>query len=245
MSDEQADAAGPAAAGAESDTDAAPTSGGESTTDAAEADGEDGPPLAEIAERIERSAPEAIAEEIASLREEAVGLRTDREDLRDRLKRKQAEFQNYKKRQEKQREKERARATESLVEDLLEVRDNLDRALEQDADADIREGVEATFRQLDDVLAGEGVEPVEPEPGTPTDPIRHEVLLRVDSDAPEGTVAEVHRPGYEMADKVLRPAQVTVSDGSSAGPTDEADGRGETDANEPADERSEAAPGDE
>lgn len=64
------------------------------------------------------------------------------------------------------------------------------------------------------MLDGEGVEPIEPDPGTETDPNRHEVLLRVESDQPEGTVADLHRPGYEMAGKVLRTAQVTVSDGS-------------------------------
>jgi molecular chaperone GrpE len=138
--------------------------------------------------------------------------RAEREDFEDRLKRKQAEFQNYKKRQEKRREQERQRATEDLVTELLEVRDNLKRALEQDEDADIREGVEATFRQLDDVLASENVDPIEPDPGADVDPQRHEVLLRVESDQPAGTVDDVQRPGYEMAGKVLRPAQVTVAE---------------------------------
>ena len=195
-----------------------PDSGGDNSSDADTGESSDasgsGAPIDEIADRIENESSESIAEEIATLREELIELRTERDDLESRLKRKQADFQNYKKRQEKRREEERNRATESLVEDILEVRDNLSRALEQDEDADIRDGVEATFRGLEDVLDGEGVEPVEPEPGTETDPERHEVLLRVESDEPEGTVAELHRPGYEMGEKVLRPAQVTVSDGS-------------------------------
>ncbi len=195
-----------------------PDSGGDNSSDADTGESSDasgsGAPIDEIADRIENESSESIAEEIATLREELIELRTERDDLESRLKRKQAEFQNYKKRQEKRREEERNRATESLVEDILEVRDNLSRALEQDEDADIRDGVEATFRGLEDVLDGEGVEPVEPEPGTETDPERHEVLLRVESEEPEGTVAELHRPGYEMGEKVLRPAQVTVSDGS-------------------------------
>jgi molecular chaperone GrpE len=208
MSDEDGDAVGSAAAGEEP---SAETNGTE-TDPASE---EEGPPREEIADRIEGTDVETVAEEIVTLREEIAGLKTERDDLEERLKRKQAEFQNYKKRQKKQREKERARATEALVEDLLEVRDNLKRALEQGEGADIRDGVEATFRQLDEILDGEGVDPVEPDPGTPTDPARHEVLLGVESEQPEGTVAEVHRPGYEMADKVLRPAQVTVSEGPS------------------------------
>lgn len=175
--------------------------------------------VGEIQEHVADSDTEAVAREIATLRETVGDLeleleeaRAEREDFEDRLKRKQAEFQNYKKRQEKRREQERQRATEDLVTELLEVRDNLKRALEQDEDADIREGVEATFRQLDDVLASENVDPIEPEPGTDVDPQRHEVLLRVESDQPAGTVDDVQRPGYEMAGKVLRPAQVTVAE---------------------------------
>ena len=189
--------------------------------------------LDELEAYVIESDPERVATDLAALREEAREggeavdeVEEERDHLESRLKRLQAEFQNYKRRQERQREEERARATESLVERLLEVRDNLGRALEQDDDADIREGVEATFRQLDEVLRGEDVEPVEPDPGEPADPERHEVLLRVESDEPEGTVADVHRPGYEMAGKVLRPAQVTVSEGDGddgEGPEDGAD----------------------
>jgi molecular chaperone GrpE len=203
MSDENGDAVGSAATGEEPPAEADSDSGAAATA-----------PREEIAARIAEEPSEAIAEEIVTLREELAALKVERDDLEDRLKRKQAEFQNYKKRQQKKREQERARATEALVEDLLEVRDNLKRALEQDESADIREGLEATFRQFEEVLDGEGVEAIEPDPGTATDPTRHEVLLSVESDQPEGTVADVHRPGYEMADKVLRAAQVTVSDGS-------------------------------
>lgn len=187
-------------------SDAADESGETSADPASEID-EDA-----IAERVADQEPEEVAGEIADLRARNDELELEVEDLESRLKRKQAEFQNYKKRQKKRQEQERERATEDLVERLLEVRDNLKRALEQDEDADIREGVEATFRLLDDVLTDENVDPIEPEPGTEVDPQRHEVLLRVESDQPAGTVAEVHRPGYEMAGKVLRAAQVTVAE---------------------------------
>ena len=226
MSDEDGETVGSAA---DTEEPSAETNGADSEDPSTETDGtaaesdEEGPPIGEIADRIERTDAETIAEEVATLREELAALKAERDDLESKLKRKQAEFQNYKKRQEKQREKERARATEALVSELLEVRDNLKRALGQDEQADIREGVEATSRQLDDVLEGEGVEPVEPEPGTATDPTRHEVLLGVESDQPEGTVAELHRPGYEMAGKVLRPAQVTVSEGPAEDKTDASD----------------------
>ena len=174
----------------------------------------------DLVERIEDTDPEQLATEVSSLRMRVDTLESELadseetvEELREKLKRKQADFQNYKKRMEKRREEEKQRATEDLVGRLLDVRDNLARALEQDEDADIRDGIEATLRQFDEELDQENVEIVEPAPGEEVDPQRHEVLLRVESDQPEGTVADVHRPGYEMAEKVIRTAQVTVSDG--------------------------------
>ncbi|WP_336327279.1 nucleotide exchange factor GrpE [Halovenus sp. HT40] len=159
--------------------------------------------------------------ERAELREELDEERERADDLESRLSRKQADFQNYKKRQEKRMEEEKQRATEDLVERLLDVRDNLARALEQDDDADIRSGIESTLVQFDEEMDRENVEVIEPDLGADVDPQRHEVLITVESDQPEDTVAQLHRPGYEMAGKVLRPAQVAVSDGSGASDEDE------------------------
>jgi molecular chaperone GrpE len=185
-------------------------------------------------EELESTSTETIAQAITLLREELSRVeaelettREEAEDFESRLKRKQADFQNYKKRQKEKLAEEKQRATEDLVERLLAVRDNLARALDQDEDADIRGGVESTLEQFDQQLERENVEPIEPEPGQTTDPTRHEVLATVDSDQPEDTIAHVHRPGYEMAGKVLRPAQVTISDGTADG-----DGDGTEDGDE-------------
>jgi len=173
----------------------------------------------DLVDRVAESDPEDVARELSALRTRVDSLESqveqqddDIEELEGKLKRKQAEFQNYKKRMDKRREQEQKRATEDLVTRLLDVRDNLERALEQDDDTDIRGGVESTLRQLDDVLDVENVEVIDPEPGGDVDPTQHQVLARVDSDQPGGAIADVHRPGYEMADKVLREAQVTVSE---------------------------------
>ncbi|MCJ0620970.1 nucleotide exchange factor GrpE [Haloarcula hispanica] len=173
----------------------------------------------DLVDRVAESDPEDIARELSALRTRVDSLESqveqqddDIEELEEKLKRKQAEFQNYKKRMDKRREQEQKRATEDLVTRLLDVRDNLERALGQDGDTDIRGGVESTLRQLDDVLDAENVNVIDPEPGGDVDPTQHQVLARVDSDQPDGAIADVHRPGYEMADKVLREAQVTVSE---------------------------------
>lgn len=156
-------------------------------------------------------------------------LEAEVEDLRDRLRRKQADFQNYKKRAERERERIEERATEDLVERLLDVRDNLRRAVEED-DPDVEsllDGVEMTLREFDRVLDDEDVVEIAPELGDEIDPTRHEVMMRADSDQPEDTVADVYAPGYEMAGEVIRPARVTVSTGPA---DDDTDARGEADA---------------
>jgi molecular chaperone GrpE len=204
-----------------SEKDAAPDAEDAADTDESVAeDDAQVDPDADLVARVEESDPETIAREIASLRsarhdaEDAAAEYEARvEDLEEQLKRKQAEFQNFKKRMERKQEEQKARATEELVERLLDVRNNLVRALEQDEDADIRGGVRTTLDQFDRVLDAENVVAIEPDPGEELDPQRHEVLMRVESDQPEGTVDDLHRPGYEMADKVLQAAQVTVSDG--------------------------------
>jgi len=190
---------------------------GDSTAEAGDAVDE------QLVERIEDADPTTIAREIAALRVEIDGLEaklTEKEetidDLESKLARARADFQNYKKRSEKRRAQEAERAKADLVDRLLGVHDNLQRALDQDEDVDIRGGIESTLQQFDDVLAAEDVSPIDPAAGEAVDPHRHEVLVRVDSDQPEGRIDDVHRVGYEMGDTIVREAQVTVSDGSGA-----------------------------
>jgi len=175
-----------------------------------------------LAERVREAAGDDLGDEVADLEARAESLEGNLDDaesevadLTERLQAKQAEFKNYKQRAKRKQDDIRERATEDLVERLLDVRDNLGRALDQDGDGEgIREGVELTRKEFDRVLEGEGVSEIRPEVGDDVDATRHEVMMRVDSDRPEGAVEDVYRPGYEMGGKVLRTAQVTVSDGS-------------------------------
>lgn len=158
----------------------------------------------------------AVAElsiRVATLEAQVAEQSAVNEELEAKLKRARADFQNYKKRVKDRQAEIRSRATEALVERLLDVRDNLVRALEQDEETDIRDGVEATLASFDRVLADEDVSAIEPAPGQEVDPERHEVVLREeDADQPAGTIERIYRPGYELAGSVLRPAQVTVSE---------------------------------
>jgi molecular chaperone GrpE len=158
-------------------------------------------------------AVEDLQRRVEELEDELSATEARADDLESRLKRTQADFQNYKKRAKKRQEEIKQRATEEFVERLVAVRDDLVRALDQDEDVDIRDGVASTLASFDRVLEEEGVEPIEPAAGEAVDPTRHQVMMRVESDHPEGTVVDVYRPGYEMAGSVIQEAQVTVSEG--------------------------------
>ena len=151
-----------------------------------------------------RSRIEALEDEVAEKKNEI-------DELTEKLSRARADFKNYKKRTKQQQAEMKARATEELVERLTDVRDNLVRALDQDDDADIRPGVESTLESFDRALEDENVAFISPAAGDEVDPERHEVMQRVDSDQPAGTIVDIYQEGYEMADKVLQPARVTVS----------------------------------
>jgi molecular chaperone GrpE len=176
---------------------------------------------ASVEEILDRAAAADLDDSVRALVERVADLEADYEDLADemntletQLKRKQADYENYKKRAKREQERIKEHATAELIERLLDVRDNLTRALdEEDSDVEtLREGVRMTLSEFDRVLDGEDVTEITPAPGDRVDPERHEVLMRVESDHPEGTVADVHRSGYEMAGEILREAQVTVSD---------------------------------
>lgn len=203
---------------AESERDAAATE--RAPEDGTAEDATDEPEAPELVAAVAEH-DDALAERVADLRDERERATERVEELESKLKRTAAEFENYKRRQERRREELKERAAADLVERLTDVRDNLVRALDQDEGAEIRDGVASTLERFDEVLGEEGVETVEPEPGTEIDPHRHEVLMRVESDRPAGSVVDVYRPGYVLADRVLQTAQVTVSEG------DETDGDGD------------------
>jgi len=186
----------------------------ESTAAGADARDADGEALAAaVAEHDEALAREvaALEADLAETRDELLEAEEEVEELTSKLARVKADFSNYKQRAKRKQEEIRERASEALVERITPVRNDLLRALDQDEGSDLRPGVESTLEKFDEVLADEGVEPIDPDPGEAVDPARHQVMLRVESDQPDGTVHEVYEPGYEMGDRVVNEAKVTVS----------------------------------
>jgi molecular chaperone GrpE len=141
--------------------------------------------------------------------------RAEAAEWRDKGMRAQADFENTRKRLEVRHADALLRAGERIVENLLPVLDDLDRAIDHAvADGtDIVEGLDAVRRKLLDILAREGCSVVDPFSEV-FDPLKHNaVQTREDLEVADHTVVEVFQKGYEMHGRVLRPAMVVVSTG--------------------------------
>ena len=143
---------------------------------------------------------------------EAANLKTERDQLLDRLARLQAEFDNSRKREQRERGEFRDYATASVIEQFLPVIDNFQLALKSGGSADqLRAGVELIVKQMEDILRNLNVQVV-PTVGTQFDPRVHEALDSVErNDVPDHQVLDEVRRGYTLRDKMLRPALVRVA----------------------------------
>jgi molecular chaperone GrpE len=134
-------------------------------------------------------------------------------ELADQYVRAQAEMQNIRRRSDEEVSKARKYALESFAESLLPVCDSLEAGLaHQDASVQtIREGAEATLRQLKAALERNKVIEIAPAAGTRFDPHQHQAISVVPADQEPNTVVSVLQKGYSIAERVLRPALVTVT----------------------------------
>lgn len=167
-------------------------------------------PLTEPADGspVESSSESAVATDALA------ELQRERDDYHDRLLRKSAEFDNYRKRVDRERREQADQAVANLLEELLLVVDDFDRALTIDADegsAGYRKGVELIHAKLNDILRKRGVRPIETL-GTDFDPNLHQAVIHEASpDHREGEVIGELRRGYVIGDRLLRPAMVKVA----------------------------------
>lgn len=160
-------------------------------------------------------APDAGGDTLAAA--DTSELQKQRDQYYDMLLRKSAEFDNYRKRVERERQTLADAAAASIIEELLPLVDDLERALKADAGTDAteayRKGVELIHRQLLDVLRKRGVRPIEVL-GADFDPHYHQA---VSHEAAEGRrdneIIEEFRRGYMLGDRLLRPAMVKVAKG--------------------------------
>jgi molecular chaperone GrpE len=145
------------------------------------------------------------------------GLQADLDRFRDLALRSQADFENYKKRSAREKEEAIKYANSSLLERLVSIIDNFELGLAaakgQGEQSPIYSGMVLVQKQLNDLLAENGLQPIEAE-GRKFDPNVHEAIAHEPSDqVPEGIVLRQARRGYRFKDRLLRPAKVVVSSG--------------------------------
>jgi len=147
-------------------------------------------------------------------------LQAEKDDLYQTLVRRQADFENFRKRMERERQEDARRGAAILLESLLPVLDAFERALAGKADGgaeQYRVGFELIYKQLLDAMSRSGLERIAAK-GQPFDPFVHQAVERVEtSDAEEGTVLEELAAGYKFKGSVLRPSMVRVAAAPAGG----------------------------
>jgi len=158
-------------------------------------------------------APQHNADALTQAHADIAELQGKNAELADQFLRTKADNENIRRRAEDEISKARKFAVESFAESLLPVADSLEAGLMiKDASAEqIREGAQATLRQLIAALERNKVIAIAPTAGTKFDPHQHQAISVVPSEQEANTVVGLLQKGYSIADRVLRPALVTVS----------------------------------
>jgi molecular chaperone GrpE len=159
------------------------------------------------------AANDAATQGDADWQTQVATLHAKNAELQDQFLRSQADMQNTRRRAEEEVSKARKYAVESFADSLLPVCDSLEAGLaHQDASIEqIRQGAEATLRQLKAALERNKVVEINPAAGTRFDPHQHQAISVVPAEQEANTVVSVLQKGYSIADRVLRPALVTVA----------------------------------
>ncbi|CAN7150309.1 molecular chaperone GrpE [Acidovorax sp. Leaf76] len=168
-------------------------------------------------EEVEAAMAAHASDELARLQGELAELKAKSAELADQFLRAKAEAENARRRAEDEVSKARKFGIESFAESLLPVADSLDAALgiKEATPQQLREGADATLRQLTSALERNKVLAINPEAGAKFDPHQHQAIsvvpLPADSTQEPNTVVAVLQKGYVIAERVLRPALVTVA----------------------------------
>jgi molecular chaperone GrpE len=167
------------------------------------------------------SEAQAVTEDSARIDADVTKLTADLEGLKQTLVRRQADFENYRKRIEKERSDDSRRTTARLMEGLIPILDGFEHALAAHKEAAYeryRLGFELIYKQMLENLTKLGLERLDPAGGH-FDPHFHQAMDRLETaEHPDGTILQVFQPGYVFHGRVLRPALVRVAvhkDGSA------------------------------
>lgn len=163
---------------------------------------------------LEKSSESESPGQVEELEKQLANLRSEKSDIYDKLLRKAADFDNYRKRTEKEKREQQQYALADFMSELIHTLDNFERAFahtDEQVSPEYQKGMQLIYRQLRDLMEKKGLRPI-PVEGKPFDPNIHEAISREErDDLPDGTVLEELQKGYFFRDKLLRPALVKVS----------------------------------
>ena len=153
---------------------------------------------------------EELIEALQEMEERAIKAEEEASEWEEKAKKAKADFDNYKKNEDERKERHQDQAREKLAEDLISVMDNLERAImSADEDSTLLKGVKMVSDQLYDTLEKKGLQRIDAE-GEEFDPNIHNAVETREHEE-ERQVLEQKRPGYMYGEKILRPAEVVVS----------------------------------
>ncbi|MGB9702896.1 MAG: nucleotide exchange factor GrpE [Candidatus Kapaibacteriota bacterium] len=166
-------------------------------------------------EETQQYSVEDLVDEVVKLNAKIEELTKEKDELKDQLIRKAAEFENYKKRTQKEKELLIFFGNAELLTKFLTLFDNIEKAVEssqktQDFEA-LLKGLELIYKQSQKLLEEEGVKPIEDKVGDDFNLDLHEAIMSLDSDLPPGKIVQVFQKGYMYKDKVLRHSKVATS----------------------------------
>jgi molecular chaperone GrpE len=153
-----------------------------------------------------------LAAQLSALTAERDQLAAEKSLIQDLLQRRQAEFENFRRRTERERGDFAQYASMEIVRDLLPIVDDFDRAMKAEStDKEYARGVELIYGRMIDLLKKAGLEPIEAE-GKPFDPHLHQAVEKVQTtEAPDHTILSEFQKGYFFKGKLLRPSMVKVA----------------------------------
>lgn len=159
------------------------------------------------------SGEQASLDPIQTLKEALLGAQAQAQEQNEQMLRAQAEMENVRRRAQEEVAKARKFGIESFAEALVPVKDSLEAALAQEDQSleVMREGIQTTLKQLSAAFERNHLGEIDPEPGTKFDPNHHQAIATVPAEQQSNTVVTVLQKGYLIADRVLRPALVTVA----------------------------------
>ncbi|XP_007029907.2 PREDICTED: protein GrpE isoform X1 [Theobroma cacao] len=179
----------------------------------------------------------SIEDEKVDLENKMASLLEELSIEKDRIIRISADFDNFRKRTERERLSLVTNAQGEVLENLLPVLDNFDRAkaqikVETEEEEKINNSYQSIYKQFMEILGSLGVEPVETV-GNPFDPMLHEAIMREDStEFEEGIILQEFRKGFKLGDRLLRPSMVKVSAGPGPAKPEQGESSGGADVGE-------------